>query len=238
MKMQAQRGTRRLLAPPSLSGRPMLENVVFPLYSSVALDNTVIPAELNFFGYAKGQNVPGAGDGSATPSTLWHTNMETPGALAQPKVFTVSGIRICIAPFTIGASNSPALSDVSFGAGNIDQDLFEDVALFLWSTVLRFQVGPKVYAHHPSWFFPANVGIGGLSGVGTDNGTAATITQANCVAPHGVGKYFGLPTYPVVIAAQQSFSVQIGATWATNPTINEDRIVHVFLDGTMSREVS
>lgn len=238
MKMQAQRGVRRLMAPPQLSGRPMLENVAFPLYSAAALDNATIPAELNFFGYAKGQNVPGAGDGSATPSTLWHTNMETPGALAQPKVFTVQGIRICMAPFAIGASNAPALSDVSFGNTNIDQDLFEDVLLFLWSTVLRFQVGPKVYAHHPSWFFPANVGIGGVAAVSSDNGTAANTAQLNATAVHCVGQYFGLPTYPVVIAAQQSFSVQIGCSWATNPTINEDRIVHVFLDGTMSREVS
>lgn len=238
MKLQAQRATRRLLAPPQLSGRPMLENVNFPLYSAVALDNATIPAELQFFSYAKGQNVPGAGNGSATPSALFHTNMETPGALAQPKVFTCSGIRICLAPFALAASNAPELSDPSFAAAAADQDFFEDVQLFLWSTVLRFQVGPKVYAHHPSWFFPANVGIGGLAEMSHANGTAATTQQANATAPHCVGQYFGMPTYPVVIAAQQSFNVQISCTWATNPTLNEDRLVHVFLDGIMSREVS
>lgn len=229
---------RRALAPAQFGGRPLLENVVFPLYSTAGIDNTNLPAELNFFGYAKGQAVPGAGNFSGGTSSLWHTNMETPGALAQPKVFTITGIRCFFSQLQADAANRVALADApqaAAAAGTINN--WNDPLLALWSGVLRLTVGPKTYTNHPLWMFPSNLGYGGVASQSVVDETPALNTVIH-TAVHGVGQYFDFSTYPVVIAAQQSFGVQVSWTWATNPSIGVDRAMTIFLDGIMSREVS
>lgn len=230
---------RRAYAPPQMAGRPLLENIVQPLYSTVGIDNTTLPAEVNLFNYSRGQNVPGAGDFSGVSSSLWHTNMDTPGALASPKVFTVTGIRVHLSQIRASASNTPALvtSGVNETARTALAALDDHVLLF-WSGLLRFTVGPKTYAQHPLWFFPSNVGIGGLNAVSEDNGTASTTVQQTMIAPHFAGQYWDFLQYPVVIAAQQSFGVNISWSWTTQPTMGSDRALTVFLDGILSREVS
>ena len=234
------RRPRRLTAPASLSGgsRPLLEQVHQPLYSAVALDNAVLPAELNFFTYAKGQAVPGAGNASGGTSTLYHTNLESPGALPQPKVFTVSGIRLFMPVIAFSAAQTPALSDAAFGAAAANANLLLDLQAIVTAGVLRMFVGPKDYANHPAFFFPSNTGFAGLSAQSQDNGTAATTGELDQTLPHVVGAYWGMPVYPVVIASQQTFGAQISFTWATNPTMVNDRILFCFLDGVLSREVS
>jgi hypothetical protein len=227
-----------MAAPVELGGRPLLEQQHQYLYSSVSLANAALPSELNFFGYSKGQNVPGAGNFSAVPSTYFHTNMEGQGALPQPKVFTTTGIRVFMPITTSSGTNAPELSDPSFGAAAANNDALEDLLAIANSTVLRFTVGPKDYAHHPCFMFPANTGVAGLAALSQDNGTAATTGSLDTVIPHMVGRYFGLPVYPVVIASQQTFRVTLSARWAANPALNEGHLLFVFLDGLLGREVS
>ena len=239
MPRQLMQRPRRLPAPNSLGGRPILEQQHQFLYSACAIDNAAaIPAQLNFFGYAKGNTVSGAGNAVATVATLFHTNMDTPGALAQPKVFTVTGIRVFIPniAFTVTA-NTPELVDPSFGAAAVDSDALEDLLLIQNSTVLRFFVGAKNYVNHPTFLAPANCGMAGVAALAQDNGTAATVGSLDASAPHMVGVYYDMPVYPVVIASQQAFGAQLLSFWSTNPTLNDDRLVYVFLDGLLGREV-
>jgi len=242
VRSSAMNRPRRLAAPTSLGGRPLLEPQHQFLYSSVALANAALPSELNFFSYAKGGRVPGAGNASGADATLFHTNLETPGALAQPKVFTVSGIRVFLPDLafvtTAGVLNTPTLSDSSVGTALADADLFEDLLLLAFSTVVQFNVGPKTYVSHPSFLLPSNTGIGGLAGAANDNGTAATLNQLDTTTAHLAGVYYGMPIYPVVIASQQSFGAKLLCQWTTNPSMNDLRLVFLFLDGILSREVS
>lgn len=233
---------RRAYAPYSLSGRPLLENIVQPLYSTGAFDATTLPAELNLFQYAKGQAVPGAGDYSGGASTMWHTNMETPSSLAAPKVFTITGIRVHLSHLGADGTNTPKLvtADLSTTVAAPSNVLaqVQDALKIFNAGVLKLTVGPKTYANHPCWFFPSNIGVGGLNDVSTDaNGLASTFVRS-VAATHQVGQYWDFYEYPVVIAAQQSFGVNISFTWATNPSLTADRALTVFLDGVMSREVA
>ena len=229
---------RRAYAPPQLSGRPLLENVVFPLYSSAGLDAAALPSEINLFQYAKGQPVPGAGNWGNQTATSWHTNMETPSSLAAPKVFTITGIRVHVSPLVAAAANTPSLPAEDIVTASTALDQINDNLRIFNAGVLRVTVGPKVYANHPLFFFPSNIGVGGLNDIGQDNGTSATLNARATVATHQVGQYWDFDQYPVVVAAQQSFGVNIAFTWATNPTLGFARILTCFLDGILSREVS
>lgn len=230
---------RRAYAPPQLSGRPMLENIVQPLYSTAGLDDTNLPAEVNLFQYAKGQNVPGAGDYASVPSTLWHTNMETPSSLASPKVFTITGIRVHLSHLASSAQNTPQLaSNGDLATSPTNPANWQDVLAVFNSGVLRLQVGPKVYANHPLWFFPSNIGTGGPADISTAANALASDFQRSVSSHHQVGQGWAFDAYPVVIAAQQSFGVNVSFTWATNPQLIGNRALTVFLDGILSREVS
>jgi hypothetical protein len=237
---------RRAYAPPQLSGRPMLENIVQPLYSSVGLNNAALPSEVNLFQYAKGANVPGAGFWAGVASTSWHTNMETPSSLASPKVFTITGIRVHLSHLGASASNAPQrvttadATSVTTGVDPIELAQVQDNLRVFNTGVLRLTVGPKTYAQHPLFFFPSNIGVQGLSDVANDASLSAgaAVHSRSIAATHQCGQYWDFMEYPVVIAAQQSFGVAINFPWGTNPTLAAPRCLTVFLDGILSREVS
>lgn len=232
---------RRAYSPPQLSGRPLLENVVYPLYSTAGLAAAALPAEINLFQYAKGQAVPGAGNFAGATSSLWHTNMDTPSSLAAPKVFTITGVRCHLSHVSVDSSTAnqtELVQTADLASSATENPQLADPLRVFNSGVLRLTVGPKTYCNHPLWFFPSNIGVGGLNSVSTATGSATSTTQRSIVAAHQVGQYFDFDTYPVVIAAQQSFGVNISFTWATNPTLTAARAITVFLDGIMSREVS
>lgn len=239
MAQQLVKRPRRMLAPSSFGARPVLEQIHQPLYSAVALDNAAaLPRQVQFFNYAIGQNVTGAG-GGVVSSTAFHTNMQTVGFLSQPKQFTCSGVRLRMASLDYAlAGAAPALSDPTMtAAAPTDDDLLEDLLGLLYSGIFRFTVGPKVYTEVPAYQVPANSGIGGVTGVAIADGTAATSRTQRRSAQHGGGRYYRFPMYPVLISAQQSFSCELIFPWATNLTLNDDRYVWAVLDGILSREV-
>ena len=242
---QLQSRVRRAFSPPQLAGRPMLENVVYPLYSTAGLSSGALPSEVNLFGYGRGGAVAGGGNWALGSATSWHTNMETPGALAQPKVFTIQGVRVFLSQLgsdttdsaTAGVCN-PKLADApQTAAGGVTINNLNDPLLAFWSGVLRLTVGPKTYTNHPLWMFPSNVGACGIGSQQLTDETPALHSLTH-TAVHGAGQYFDFNTYPVVIAAQQSFGVNVAWSWATNPSLGVHRALTVFLDGIMSREVS
>lgn len=227
---QAQKLTRRFLAPPQ--GAAGLEMIHQPLFSSAALDAAALPREVLFFNYGIGATISGAGAG-AIAANRFHTNMDTANFLAAPKTFTVSGVRVLVLPLAYGAS--PALADDTAGTGN--SDMFDDLLLIHDSGIFEFSVGPKTYVQGPLWLLPGNVGLEGVAAVSASS-TAAAAVGAQIEAFHTVGRYYAMPTYPVLISNQQNFGAKLNFLFPVNPTIVDTKLVQVFLDGLLGREVS
>lgn len=210
-----------------------------PLYSSAGLDNAALPGELSFFQYGLGQLVPGAGNAAGVSAKLIHTNMTVGGQLAAPKKFRCDGVRVSMMPIAFTATaNTPALSDPSFGTAAQDSELLEDLLLLVNSCFLQVKIGEKFYANHPLSLFPANQGFGGLAAVSNDNAGATAVNMLDVVLPHTVGNGLNFRVYPFLIEAQQGIQVSMRSPWATPPSLNDDRLVTVWLSGNLYREVS
>lgn len=226
---------RRMAMPADLAGRPLQEMIHEPLHSAIALNAAALPAQVNAFNYAIGQTVSGAGPG-AIPATVFHTNMDTPGLLPKPRIASVYGLRVVMNALAFAGGN-PDLSDPSQINGVPNDDFFDDLRTFTYSVTLRLQVGPKNYLIAPLFLIPGNVGFGGVASFTIADGTAAATHSISHYGGHTAGKYLGLPTYPVLLADQQSFLVEFTALWPTNPTMNDARYVWTFLDCIQGREV-
>lgn len=221
----------RLVAPPQ--GRAQLELVHFPLYSAAALNAAALPREVNFFNYAQGSQVSGAGTGALASATRYHTNMETANFLAAPKTFTVFAVRLVCSQLNHAAS--PTLGDDTLAtAASHNQS---DDLLLLQTMALRFFVGPKDYVQAPGFAVPGNVGLGGIAAASVSN-TNAAFAGSRLVATHTAGRVHSLEPWPVLIANQQSFGAQLLGGFTTNPTIVGQRLVFVVLEGILGREVS
>lgn len=214
----------------------LLEAIEHPLYSSVGLDNAAIPQELTFFGYGVGDNVPGAGNAAGVAATKYHTNLDRGGSLARPKVFSATGIRfhLPLLAFT-GASNTPSLSDPSFGAAAADNDLFEDLLAIFYSGHVSLEVGEKTYIDEPLFLMPSMVGFGGMASLAV--GANAGAPFQDVTLPHTFGIERSFMPYPILISSQQSFTLRLRFPWATNITLNDDRLLVAILDGKLGREV-
>lgn len=214
----------------------LIEPIEQPLYSSFALDNAALPQEANFFGYGVGDLVPGAGNAANQIATLFHTNLDRGGQLSRPKLFTATGVRFHLLPLAFTtAANTPELSDPSFAAAAADSDLFEDLLATFWSGFLRFTVGEKEYVNEPLWLCPANIGFDGLAAVSA--GANAGAVMSDVTLPNSIGVARSFDPYPILISSMQSFSMRIRWPWATNPSLNDDRLAVIILDGKLSREV-
>jgi hypothetical protein len=222
-----------MLAPPQ--GRANLELVHFPLYSAVAFAGAApLPRDANFFNYAQGSQVSGAGTAAFSSATRLHTNMETANFLAAPKTFTVMQLRLVHGQLSYAPA--PALGDDSLIAAPTPHAQQDDL-LLLQSMALRFFVGPKDYVQVPGFLCPGNAGIGGVAAVSYNTSAAAT-AGIKTVALHTAGRVHDLSQWPVLIANQQSFGAQLVCQWGTNPSLVNNRLVWVVLEGILGREVS
>jgi len=221
----------------------LVEPIFQPLYSTFALDNAALPQEIQFFGYAVGGVVPGAGNfagatAGVPAATIWHTNLEIPNQLPAPKRFTIMGVRIFLPHFvSTGGAATPAKWDTEFGAAVTDGEALEDWLGILYSGHFRLRIGEKYYADCPLFNVPANTGFSGVAGISADNGSAATISSLEVLLPMHVGIGLCFPVYPVLIESAQSFGAVVTFPWATNVTLNDDRAIVCVLDGKLTREV-
>jgi hypothetical protein len=224
---------RRLAAPAELGATPRLEMIHQPLYSAGGIDNAALPNELLLFQYAIGGTVSGAGAAAVPNANLFHTNMETAGFLAAPKVHTTTGIRVVFAQ--LEAVATAVLTDPSLGTTPENTDWADDLQGMLYSGFLRFAIGPKDYVRAPLFLVPGNTGIEGVSSMAAGFATN-NFMRVNVL--HNVGRYYGLPQYPTLIASQQSFVASLNWRFATNYTVLDDHLIWVILDGILGREVS
>jgi len=231
---------RRFASPAAQFINAKLEPIHQPLYSLCAIDSGVIPRSLLFFQYPVGGTVAGTGDGTIGGATTFHTNMETAGFLANPKLFLVTGIR-CI-PWPLVPGSAAASAPSPRGAVNaigetIAKDEWIADFLFTWYCgVMNFVVGPKNYLRVPLWNVPANTGVDGFASAAIGSLASASIFRTESF--HSSGRYYALSQYPILIPAQQSFNVSIDYQLPTNPSLNKDAAIYVQLDGVLGREVA
>lgn len=226
----------RRIAGPDNTGVAKLELLHQPLYSAVAIAGTAaaLPRELNFFNYGIGGTVTGAGSG-AVRATTFHTNLEAAAPLASPKTFSIYGVRI-IGSILAHVAAGPLLSDQSFELGRNPNEQHDDLFLIHYSTSFVLRVGNKDYLRGPTMKHPANTGIEGVVDAAIST-TAAAVGAQQRNAIYTAGRYFGLETYPILLAPQQSWTAQLLCQWGTNPTPVLDRYVFCVFDGLLGREV-
>lgn len=214
------------------------DSVRQPIYSSAGLNTGALPSELQFFNYARGQNVPGAGNFAGIASTVYNTNMDMAGQLGRPKKYRCDGLRVHLPSIAASGSGVPALTDPSFAAAaSQDDELLEDWLVIVYSTFLQLRIGEKYYANHPLWYMPSNTGFDGVAAVAQDNGTAATTANLSLGLYNGKGTSLGINLIPFLIEMQQTITCTLRCPW-TSPSLNDHHILFVYLTGNLYREVS
>lgn len=239
---------RRRFASPFGNQKALLEPIVQPLYSSFVLNNGAVPAQLAFFQYAVGENVP-VNFGTFVPrATTTYTNMQIGGQLPTPKVFLVTGVRVVVAE--IGRSTGgPQTLPTSSAAGTVAAPTFtgqdvadlDDLQKILWGSAFSFTVGEKNYLTVPTAFLPGNVGAAGAVNMLAAGGTTpvAAVTTQRVATFVSRGDYFSLTPYNILIASQQNFgcTIDFQQETAQRPQLNTSRQVYAVLDGILGREV-
>lgn len=226
----------RFTLPPEMSpdDKVIREMVNWSFYSCFALNAAALPRDGELFNYLVGQTVAGAGTG-AIAATRYHTNMEAVRTVGKPDTFAVYGIRVVVPPLAI--TTTTALADASVGVAGENNDQLDDLVNINESMALRFSIGEKRYAEGSLKDFPANTGLGGVAASSVSNTNAAAIFQ-NRVALYSTGQpyTFGGGKIPVIWNSEP-FSVQLFCQWATTPTIVDNKLLFVFLDGVRGRAV-
>lgn len=225
---------RRFASPHPAFAHAKVEPIHQPLYSAHAWNAAALPRDNMFFTYAIGGTVAGAGAG-AISATSMHTNMEQGGALAMPKLFLVEGIRHVVPLISATLAGVTASFQAASTAAISD---FDDMLELIYGLVFVLHVGTKDYVRTRLVNVPGNVGLGGVASTTTSGTTALSAKPPSGVlcGAHTAGKYFGMPTYGILIPSQQTFNVNLTAPQAAPPTPAIARLSYVVLDGILGRE--
>jgi len=218
------------------------------IYSSAGFPKTAttIPSATPFFGYSRGQPVPGSGNASGYPSTLWHTNLEQGGILESPKNFRCDAVRVYMPALSfdagVGAPDKSDPTSATAASAPQRQDLLEDWLMLYYSCALQLTIGTKDYVNHPLWLLPANIGWSGLADVASDNASATLAAELNVQLPNSVGVDMRFRVAPFLIGRAPGYEVRtirgaIVCPWATPPTLRQTRTVTVAMFGNYMRGV-
>lgn len=239
---------RRFRTPHPAFNLAVVEPIHQPLYSAHQLRAEsdagaplTLPSEALMFTYPVGGAL--AGNAGVTATKL-HTNMDAPGFLPTPKLFLVTGIRIIVSELT--ADLKEELDDTNCwqestateaSGGNCpESDLLEDLLKIIYGGYIRFFVGTKDYFSGPTFFTPGNTGVGGVSSTALASGAATLYYGKQNNTFHGIGRYFALDRYPILVYPQQNFTLSINFPQPIRPSLNADRIIWGVLDGILGRE--
>lgn len=226
----------RFQLPPEASGEPggpPLEFVHWPLYSSVAFDAAALPARSELFNYLPGGQVSGAGAG-ATTATLLHTNMQAVRSIPRPKTFLISGIRVFVPPVAFGST--VALADDTVGTTEENIDQLDDLRAITETMALRLRIGEITFAEAPLWMMPANLSVGGVAATSVHANASVIWQNRVALSTAGIGYDFSTGRRPVLWASQ-NLQLELLCDWTTNPTLNDNKLLTVVLDGVMGREL-
>lgn len=215
----------------------VLEPIMHPLWSAVCLDNAVIPDRVQFFRYAQGGTVAGAGTGAVTPATELHTSMETANSLPTPKIALVLGYSIVVP--ALDSTLTALLTDTQGAAETATvSTLVEDLQRILYGTVFRFEIGGiRTYYEAPTWTLPGNTGVEGVVSSSVNALAAQGPFQVNLTAVQGQGQFLELYKHAILLPSQQTFLAELVAAQATPPTLVAERLVWCVLPAITGREV-
>lgn len=191
------------ISPVNLGARSVVEPIVQPLYDRGPVC-TAGTTQIQYFKVPRGQ----AG------KTLVDTNMDTAGALANPKIFVISGIRL------------HAQQDLTAALTNID-----DLKIILHQSYFSFDIGGnfKNYLQVPAFMLPSGFGVSGF---------AATALAAQDIVNNGmpaIHNFYSIQKYPIGIPPMQSFEATLNFPAA--PTVTTETQVWAILWGILGREV-
>lgn len=226
---------RRMLSPHPAFERAQLEPVHQPLYSAAAFDAALCPAEVNFFTYSIGGIVSGAGAG-ATAASLIHTNMETAGFLAAPKIFLAEKVSIVVSQLNATLSAQLEVNFALAAAVNA-VEMHDDLCRLLYGSWLRWIVGTKDYFVGPAWLVPGNYGLNGIAAAAIADTDVVTENYVRYHSVYGYGKQMKLSRFPVLLPSQQNFRMSLNFTQNVRPTLIAARLVYANLHGLYGREV-
>ena len=200
-----------------------LEEIIHPLFDTEAfLANS---GTINFFARPRGQAAV-----AGNIKTTRDTNMDVAGQLPNPRVMTVTGIRVVISQISSDAAAAPA---ITYPTMSTALAAFRAIA---GETIFKFFVGTKNYLTVPTVLVPGNVGVS-LTGQSV---AEAGVTEASDWAYTFFlqGDYFSLMPTRVKIPSLQGFgaSVEFPRT-AQNAVAAAGNKVTVILDGIQGREI-
>lgn len=235
----------RMAAPPEFLEQPKLELLEQPLYSTIGFDAAVLPRQVIAFKYALGGQVAGAGAGAIAAATEFHTNMEQPGALPAPTVFSVTGLRAVLNQLqwdTLPPTLQPTFLQQAPSVAAAPFLLDDLLTIHTAGTAFRLVVGPKSYANVPLSLIPGNAGVGGVASVTNDQETVAATTTVRTLqrfnALHWAGSHYNHHPYRVLIPTQQTFFAEFTArVGLATVTLRQDRLLTFVLEGASGREV-
>jgi len=226
----------RRFAFPHPAAAAQIEPIVQPLYSYIAFDAAILPNEVIGFKYALGNTVAGAGIGAVVNAGFIHTNMETPGFLASPKLALVLGYRVVIPEIT---ATLTTILDPSFDvlAAAPASALLSDAQRLFGGTTFRFFIGTKDYYVAPTWSVPGNTGVNGVMGAYVDDVAASGPARIALASIYSAGRYEKLYQHKILIPSQQNFFCSLQANQAVPPTLEAARGAYLILDTIFGREV-
>lgn len=201
----------RSVSPYAPGNRAYLEWIRQDLYSSGLTGTTL--ATITFFGTAQG----------ASAGNL--TNIETPNAVQNPKVFRWLGIRTYVQQSALARVKEDTASFVSAA----------DAANILESYFITTKIGPKDYVQAPLFALPAGFGMwfSGAS-TGTNANPIMVGTQQNGIPTFNNFMKFGRKV--VTLTPNQNFQCQAVLGTATLSTVTLTTRIWVFFVGILGRE--
>lgn len=228
---------RRFSFPHPNLADAQLEPIVQPLYSAAIIESGVdLPQELFFFRYAVGGTVSGlAGAAGTTVASVLHTNMDTPGFIASPKVFLITGVRLLI-PNIDSVFTAPKDDSATAAEFPTPHSITDTMEIF-YGTYFRLFIGTKDYLTVPTWAIPGNTGVGGMAAGNISVAAAAGPFESQVVSANTSGRYFGLGEHRILLPSQQNFFASLNAPQPDPPQTAAEAAVVAVLDGVLGREV-
>lgn len=228
-----------------------VEPIQHPLFSSYLAQAGNIPAEMVFFSYGVGDQLPGATAG--TVARNFHTNMDRGGQLASPRHQVITGVRVFVSPLAWSAAGAPSMAlPQGFATANTPEDTqafdttnvmtdpaVRDLQVLLSTCVLTVEHQGKLIVEQPLWTLPGNYGAAGVATLDAEAGLPTSVAHrqqiVSVVTSTGLPQTFGSKSF--MLRPTESIEVKIVNQFASGGgnALLQGKLITVILDGTQLR---